>query len=305
MSGTIGSALRFARAPREVALARLRPELLFRRYGELARRAGLDRLHLVLSFDCDTLEDAEVAVEVHERLLALGVTAAYAVPGEILERGADAYRAIAATGAEFLNHGFLEHTVKEDGAYRSTLFYDRLSAAELERDVRRGGEAVEAVVGRRPSGFRVPHFGTFQRPAQLRGLHALLAREGYAYSSSTLPLWGFRHGPMFRELGVVEFPVSGTATWPLRILDSWGFFAAPDRDADADAYRREARAVARLYEQAEAGILSFYADPSQVHGEAAFFDAVKAWREIAEPATYAALASRTSSSIAAPTSVTS
>jgi hypothetical protein len=44
MSGKIGSALRFARAPREVALARLRPELLFRRYGELARRAGLDRL---------------------------------------------------------------------------------------------------------------------------------------------------------------------------------------------------------------------------------------------------------------------
>lgn len=287
-------AVRVLRAPREVAYARLGSERLFHRYGALARRAGLERLYLVLSFDCDTDEDAEVAPEVHARLLDLGVAASYAVPGEILERGAAAYRAIAASGAEFLNHGYREHTVKRGGVYTSTLFYHQLSADELEEDVRRGTAAVAEIAGRPPTGFRVPHFGTFQRISQLRSLHALLAAEGYAYSSSTLPIWGFRKGPLFRELGLVEFPVSGTASWPLRILDSWGFFAAPDRTEDGDAYLRESLAVAELYRRAGAGILSFYADPSQVHDQPAFFEAVARWREIAEPTTYGALAAAAS-----------
>lgn len=281
---------RAVREPRTVLWERRAPERLFDRYGRLARGQGLDRLHLVLSFDCDTLGDAEVAVDVHERLVRLGVTASYAVPGEILERGAHAYRQIAATGAEFLNHGYREHTVKRDGVYESTLFYDRISLEEVREDVLSGDRAVREVLARQPVGFRTPHFGTFQNPEQLRFLHELIGGLGYLYSSSTVPLFGFRFGPAFDRFGVLEFPVSGTATTPLEILDSWGCFAAPERTREPVDYGREGAALAGLYGRAGAGVLSFYADPSQIHDQGVFFDTVARWREIAEPTSYAALA---------------
>jgi hypothetical protein len=290
MGSVAAKVARVAREPRTVLWERRRPERLFERHGRLARQAGVDGLKLVLSFDCDTLGDAEVAWEVHERLMDLGVVASYAVPGEILERGADTYQRIAATGAEFLNHGYLEHTVKRDGVYESTLFYDRISLDQVREDIVRGDRAVREVVGRQPEGFRTPHFGTFQEPAQLRFLHEVIAELGYVYSSSTLPLAGFRFGPVFDRFGVLEFPVSGKATAPLEILDSWGFFAAPDRTVDADDFVRETAAVADLYERAGAGILSFYADPSQVHDQDVFFDAVERWAVVATPTSYGELA---------------
>jgi hypothetical protein len=290
---------RVAREPRTVVWERRAPEKLFERYGRLARGAGVDDLSLVLSFDCDTLQDAQVAWEVHERLIAIGVTASYAVPGEILERGAGVYQRIAATGAEFLNHGYREHTVLEDGVYTSTLFYDQMTAAEVREDVTAGDRAVTEVVGRRPRGFRTPHFGTFCRPQHLRDLHAVLVDLGYLYSSSTVPLWGFRRGPAFDDFGVLEFPVSGTASAPLEILDSWGCFAAPDRYREPEDYGREGAAVLDLYQRAGAGILSFYADPSQVHGQDVFFDTVARWRHAARPTSYAAIAERVSSRAAA------
>jgi hypothetical protein len=284
---TLASKVAYVAADPRNALWEQRPaRSLFRRYGRLARRAGLDELFLVLSFDCDTSADAEVAWEVHERLLDLGVCASYAVPGEVLERGHDVYRAIAETGAEFLNHGYLEHTVKEDGVYRSTVFYDKLTAAEVRDDVVCGHRAVERIAGRAPVGFRTPHFGTYQRPEQLRFLHGVLAGLGYRYSTSTLPLAGFRFGPAFKRFGLLEFPVSGSATASLEILDSWGCFAAPDRRRDAADYEREGRAVTLLYRSAGAGILSYYADPSQIFDQPAFWETVSVWRSSARPTSY-------------------
>jgi hypothetical protein len=269
---------------------RVDPDRLFARYGRLARRAGLEELYLVLSFDCDTLADAAVAWDVHERLARLGVTPSYAVPGEILERGAHVYRRIVDTGAEFLNHGHREHTVKRNGTYVSTLFYDQLTPEDVLRDVVEGDRTVTTVLGVRATGFRTPHFGTYQRPAQLRALHSVLAELGYRYSSSTVPLWAFRRGPAFRDFGLIEFPVSGTASAPLEILDSWGCFAAPDRRMEAADYGLEGAAVAELYRRAGAGILSFYADPSQIHSEDVFFETVARWCDGAVPTSYGALA---------------
>ena len=92
------------------AWSRLHPYASLATYRAKAAQAGLDRLYLVLSFDCDTPEDIEVAWEVHEKLSHIGICAAYAVPGALLREGAEVYRRIAATGAEFLNHGGRSHT---------------------------------------------------------------------------------------------------------------------------------------------------------------------------------------------------
>jgi len=271
--------------------ARLRSESLFARYGQLARRAGLDRVWFVLSFDCDTPRDAEVAWEVHLRLAQMGVTPVYAVPGDLLREAADVYGRIAETGAEFINHGDRMHAVLDEvtGRWRSTFFYDQQPREVLRADVLGGDRTVQEVIGRKPLGFRTPHFGTFQAPEQLQWLHGVLGELDYRFSSSTVPLWGFRHGPAFRRFGRLELPVTGGAEAPLSILDTWSCFEAPDRVRAPADYQREAAGVAEAYALAGAGILNLYGDPSHVHGREEFFRAVESLLEVGRPTTYAQL----------------
>jgi hypothetical protein len=195
---------------------------LFNQYCRQALAAGIDRLYYVLSFDCDAPEDIVAAMRLHQKLLKIGVQCVYAVPGELLERGAGVYREIAESGGEFLNHGYRQHVSWDAGqnCYSSWNFYERLSYAEIVEDIRLGDAAIQHILGRPACGFRTPHFGTFQRSSQLRLLHSILRRLGYQFSSSTTPYWGFRSGPVFSRVGLPEFPVSGMFTHPLRILDS-------------------------------------------------------------------------------------
>jgi hypothetical protein len=78
--------------------------------------------------------------------------------------------ALARAGHEVGNHSFSHD-------YALTLRHDVAVAEE----VRRGGEAVERVTGRRPAGFRAPGY-TLSAPL----LRALVAQE-YRYDSSTFP----------------------------------------------------------------------------------------------------------------------
>jgi hypothetical protein len=254
----------------------------------LARRAGLDRVWLILSFDCDTPQDAEVALAVHERLLAIGIRPVYAVPGDLLRGAAETYGRIAATGAEFINHGDRMHTAIDPDTERwtSTFFYDQQSREALVRDIVDGDYTIQEVLERRPAGFRTPHFGTFQQPEQLRWLHGELRGLGYGFSTSTVPLWGFRHGPAFDRFGCVELPVSGGAEDPLSILDTWSCFEAPDRVRSPADYEDEAVRLAAAYETAGAGIINLYGDPSHVHDSPEFFRAIEVLAAVAQPTGY-------------------
>jgi len=244
-----------------------------------------------VSFDCDTDDDIGVAGDVHARLADMGVPAVFAVPGELLRAGEAVYRRIAEAGAEFINHGDRKHTYFDTalGRHASCFFYDQIGREAVRADVMAGDATLREVLGVAPRGFRTPHFGTFQRPAELQFLHGMLAGLGYAFSSSTVPLFGFRFGPVFRRFGVAELPVSGMGEHPLTTLDSWACFAAPDRVFDADDYRRQGQALAQALAGGGAGILNVYADPSHVHGRGAFFETVAAWRRIAEPARFSDL----------------
>lgn len=269
------------------ALSRLHPSGALTAYRAKAAQAGLDRLYLVLSFDCDTPEDIEVAWDVHERLLRLGICASYAVPGALLQEGAGVYRRIAATGAEFLNHGGRSHTYfdTERGEYRSNFFYDQQPRDVLKQDIEEGNRIVTEVIGKKPAGYRTPHFGTFQRPEQLLFLHGVLRDLQYSYSTSTTPLAGLRYGPAFRRYGLMEFPVSGQGSDPLSILDSWGCFRAPDRTLTAKDYRREALGMARHLGSGP-GVLNFYADPCHVADQPIFFETMAELTKTAKPVAY-------------------
>jgi hypothetical protein len=274
--------------------ARLDAGGLARRQAKLARRSGIDRVYLVLSLDCDTDDDARVAWQVHERLAGLGVQPVYAVPGELLRRGADVYTRIAATGSEFLNHGGVEHTYfdVEAGRHASNFFYDDLPQARVRQDIEEGHAIFTEVIGSAPRGWRTPHFGTYQRPDQLRFLHDTLTELDYRFSSSTTPRFALRHGPLFGDLGLPELPVTGVPSAPYEILDTWAFFAAPDRVYTPADYVTEGRALAEQVAQAGAGVINVYGDPVHVHGHDEFFTAIEAWTQVATPISYAELLER-------------
>ncbi len=266
---------------------------LFARYAARARAAGIDRLYLVLSFDCDTAEDIAVAAAVHARMRALGIVPAYAVPGELLAEGADVYRAIAADGAEFLNHGYRRHTYFDEaaGRHRSCFFYDQQTEGVVEEDIVKGDHAVREVIGVAPRGFRTPHFGSFQEQRHLRLLHRTLHRLGYRYSSSTSPFFGLRYGPVFERDGIAEIPVSGGGGRAFTIIDSWACFEAPMRELGAEDYRAETLGLARRLAGAS-GILNYYADPSHVADEPVFFETMAELARLAEPVTFSQLMAR-------------
>jgi hypothetical protein len=261
---------------------------LYRRYQRFAEAQGFRDLYFVLSFDCDTREDADSVLRVHDRLRGMGVSPVYAVPGEILSKGERVYRTIAETGGDFINHGYRDHTFfdKDKGRYASCFFYDEQPLDTVRSDIVNGDRHLRETLGVAPCGFRAPHFGTFQKPAQLNFQHAVLKELGYAFSTSTLPIYAYRFGPAFRRFGLIELPVSGMGSMPLRILDSWTCFEAPNRRFDEKDFAREGRLAADRFKGLGIGLLNFYADPSHVHDQPEFFDTVAHWARIAKPVTY-------------------
>jgi len=258
------------------ALAGQCPDYFRKRYARKARQQGIKRSYFILSFDCDTEKDIEVAETVHARLWDIGIMPSYAVPGELLKKGRKTYRALKDGGAEFLNHGYLSHTSHDEGtkSYVSTLFYDRLSPEQVRDDIKKGHETCIEVLGEKPKSFRTPHFGTYQKARQVKHLYAVLAELGYSCSSSTTPVTGLWHGPVIKTPhGISEIPVSGCYDYPARILDSWGFKFSPTRRLTENDYVVQfGKMVEFMSRPGSPGVLNIYADPSQVYDWPAFFE---------------------------------
>ena len=83
---------------------------------------------------------------------------------------ADLLRALAAEGHEIGNH-----------SYEHDCWLHRYQPEQLEDDIHRAEEAIEAATGRRPVGFRGPGFSWSVT------LLEVLAARGYRYDASTLP----------------------------------------------------------------------------------------------------------------------
>ncbi len=266
------------------AVQKLRPRLLWDRINTLSLHKGIQGVFLLFSFDCDTAEDAGVVLEVDSKMRSLGLCPAYAVPGELLMRHQSIYQVLRDQGAEFLNHGFLQHTRWDSSKtrYESTYFYDTLSAAEIIQDVTEGHRVLSQFLGKNPSGFRTPHFGTYQSPKQLQFLHRELLRLNYRYSSSTTPYFACRYGYPLKLDGITEIPVSGSFTNPVRVMDSWSFYAQPNRRFTGEDYLEEAHRIAQHISTSNwNGVLNFYADPSHIARDNGFYEAIRCLREVA------------------------
>lgn len=258
---------------------KLFPRRYWQRVSDLARVQGLTKTHFILSFDCDTEQDIAVVERLNLRLRELGICPVFVVPGELLLHGRDVYRNIAATGGEFLNHGYKIHTVFNPtiGSYKSTYFYDSRDLAAVRRDIERGHESYVEVLGKEPLGFRTPHFGTFQKREEIDFIHRTLSRLGYQFSSSTVPLAAFKGGPLVRGTqGVVEIPLTGCFHYPHLLLDSWAFRNAPDRRFPEGQYLEEVEALIDFFDGGtKPGLINLYVDPGPVAEWDIFFQAMK------------------------------
>jgi hypothetical protein len=250
------------------------PNYLWAKY--IKRCSSIERTAFLLSFDCDTELDFEVLPQVVSKLQVIGIKPVLAVPGELIEKGKNVYKQLAASGIEFINHGYAQHTDLQlpERIYISSFFYHKLSRDQIVQDVKKGHEAICKHLGITPIGFRTPHFGSFQKSSELQFLWRLLQNMGYEFSSSTTPGVGIRKGPLWKER-ILELPVTGCPSWPTKVLDSWGFGFSPSRSVEKSDYINQ---IEKLEEEIKRGrnlVINIYADPSQVYDWPEFFEALE------------------------------
>jgi len=256
-------------------VGKYKPEWIFERYSDKAREQGFSDLYLILSFDCDTPEDIPAAETIHTYLHERDIKATYAVPGHILHAGKVVFRNLFNMGADFLNHGALPHAEKRDGRYWPVTFYNELSIPEVIVDIQQGHKIVTDIIGHPPRGFRAPHFGCIQRSSILKHIHNVLREMNYRYSTSTIPVFGFRYGPVWNVNGIYEFPLSGSYNNPLQILDSWGNIISPSQPVVRDEYADQfIDTIKKLKKSGASGILNYYVDPAHVVSSRSFFKAL-------------------------------
>jgi len=129
-----------------------------------------------------------------------GIRGTFFVPGYTAERWPDAIRAIRDAGHEIGHHGYLH-----EGARSAP------DAGTEERHLLRGLQALHAVVGVRPVGYRAPMWELSYR------LPALLARHGFLYDSGLMDAdhpYRLATGPEAGAPSIIELPVH----WS---LDDW------------------------------------------------------------------------------------
>ena len=157
-------------------------------------------------------EDMPRRVEANtERLLAAfdraGVHASFFVLGWVAERHKELVRRIVAGGHELASHGYGHERV------------DALGPAAFRADIRRTRGLLEDLGGVAVAGYRAP---TFSLNATTPWAFAILAEEGYRYSSSVYPvqhdLYGMPDAPRF------PYRPDGGALWeiPMTTLRALG-----------------------------------------------------------------------------------
>jgi polysaccharide deacetylase family protein (PEP-CTERM system associated) len=129
-----------------------------------------------------------------------GVSGTFFTLGWVAERHPELVRRIIAEGHELASHGS-DH-------YRA----DQQSPDEFRNDIRRSKALLEDIGGTAVTGYRAP---TFSVGVKSRWVHAILAEEGFRYSSSVYPiahdLYGVPEAPRhpFCPLpGFIEIPLT-------------------------------------------------------------------------------------------------
>lgn len=256
--------------------ALIRPKSIWESNIQSAVKLGLTRPIFILSFDCDTDLDISVVEGVHSKLLSAGIRPIYAVPGELLIQGAEVYKRISESGAEFINHGYRSHSEVSlpDRKYSGTFFYEDSSKSEVVEDIELGHETIFKILGLKANVFRAPHFGGFSKNSHHRLLWETLRTLNYQVSSSTTPFFGYVNGPLSIHSGISELPVTGDPRKPHQILDSWSYTFSGNNSLSRTDFISAVGEFTSAMLLGKKVFLNIYADPSQVYDWPEFFEAV-------------------------------
>ena len=157
-----------------------------------------------------------------DRILELfdeaGVKATFFTLGWVAARHPALIRRIAEAGHEVASHGWDHRRVFT------------MSEAEFRADLQQARKAIEDAAGRRVAGYRAPSFSI---DARTPWAHAVLAEQGYAYSSSVAPVrhdhYGWPDAPRFAWRPVpgaelIELPVTTVNVGRRRLAAGGGGF---------------------------------------------------------------------------------
>lgn len=235
----------------------------------------LDQPVLLLSFDCDNFEDIDALDRIAEFLGEMNIVATFAVPGEIIQSAWRQFARLSELGHEFMSHGYRRHSEIQSGQYTSTLFYHKLSDAEIAEDIHGGNEVISELTGRKPAGFRIPHFGHSSAPAELARVYDVLISADLKYSSSTLPRCGILNGPIYlTEEGLWELPVSGMYSNPFSVLDTYSFGFSHKTARTAAEFLGNVTGLLDAF-SGRPVCLNLYCDPSQAVRMDEWFQAMR------------------------------
>ncbi len=147
-----------------------------------------------------------------------GVQATFFTLGWVAHRYPALIRRIVDAGHEIASHGWDHQRVFT------------MDAGLFRADLARARTAIEDAAGQRVTGYRAPSFSIDQRTPWA---HAVLAEQGYAYSSSVAPLahdhYGWRDAPRFAfrplpDSALLEVPVTVAQFGTRRVATGGGFF---------------------------------------------------------------------------------
>jgi hypothetical protein len=240
-------------------------------YKKLVNRHALPKSmakKFVLSFDCDANDDAKVAPRITKKLIEMGITPVFAVPGQLLLRNIADYTVVRDLGCQFMNHGFRQHTFKNmlSPVWKSSFFYEKVPFCEVKNDIRLADEVLTDFLGTQPVGFRAPHFGTCQ--TVLPEIYEILFELGYTYSSSGAPVRMAEFGYVYSLGGIIEFPTAGGTRRCCNCLDSYNSVILSN---DSNHYFTEVEGLV----ESDVPFINLYVDPSHVVESSGFWSAME------------------------------
>ena len=213
---------------------------------------------IALTFDLDYQADTEALPGLCELMSDVGVRSTLFSIGKLVEADPSPYRVAAEAGHEIGNH---THTHPDNPVLCPDREWWDLSTGEMRQEIEASQATFERHTGRRPVGFRAPHFKVNREQANA------LRAAGFEYMSDVLQ--SITPRPMPHDAGgIMQLPLSPCPGLRHVQFCSYISIRRPSNPAkmagvhDVPTWRRLWTRL--LSEQASSGYVSVYFDPMDV-----------------------------------------